>query len=207
MAQTVGPSGHVTGLDVSDAMLALSQRRCSDLKGAGRVGLVKADATALPFPDATFDAATSIQVYEYIADLSTALAELHRVLRPGGRALILDTDWDSIVWHATDTDRMRRLLAAWTQRFADPHLPRSLASQLRTAGFGVNQPQVLVLLNPDYSPDTYSIANGEIMADFAVTRGQLTREEANGWLADLHQLGSQGRYFFSLNRYLFLATR
>jgi arsenite methyltransferase len=45
------------------------------------------------------------------------------------------------------------------------------------------------------------------MADFAVTRGQLTREEANAWLADLHQLGRQGRYFFSLNRYLFLATR
>jgi hypothetical protein len=66
---------------------------------------------------------------------------------------------------------------------------------------------VLVLLNPDYRPDTYSIANGEIMADFAVTRGQLTREEANAWLADLHQVGSQGRYFFSLNRYLFLATR
>jgi arsenite methyltransferase len=207
MAQAVGPTGHVTGFDISDAMLALGQRRCSNLNGAGRVSFVKADATALPFPDATFDAATSIQVYEYIADLSTALAELHRVLRPGGRALILDTDWDSIVWHATDTDRMRRLLAAWTQRFADPHLPRSLASQLRTAGFGVNQPQVLVLLNPDYSPDTYSIANGEIMADFAVTRGQLTREEANAWLADLHQVGSEGRYFFSLNRYLFLATR
>jgi arsenite methyltransferase len=207
MAQGVGPAGHVTGLDVSDAMLALSQRRCGDLNGTGRVSFVKADATALPFPDATFDAATSIQVYEYVADLPSALAELHRVLRPGGRALILDTDWDSIVWHATDTDRMRRLLAAWTQRFADPHLPRSLASQLRAAGFGVNQPQVLVLLNPDYSPDTYSIANGEIMADFAVTRGKLTREEANAWLADLHQVGREGRYFFSLNRYLFLATR
>jgi len=121
--------------------------------------------------------------------------------------VILDTDWDSIVWHTTDTDRMQRLLASWTQRFADPYLPRSLASQLRAAGFKVNQPQVLVLLNPDYSANTYSIANGEIMADFAVTRGQLTREEANAWLADLHQVGSQGRYFFSLNRYLFLAAR
>ena len=45
------------------------------------------------------------------------------------------------------------------------------------------------------------------MADFAVTRGQLTREDANAWLADLHQVGREGQYFFSLNRYLFLATR
>jgi arsenite methyltransferase len=89
----------------------------------------------------------------------------------------------------------------------DAHLPRSLASQLRAAGFQVNQPEVLVLLNSEYRPDTYSVANGEIMADFAVARGGLTREEANAWLADLDQLGRDGRYFFSLNRYLFLATR
>jgi arsenite methyltransferase len=207
MARAVGPAGHVTGLDVSDAMLAISRRRSSDLDRAGRPSFVKADAAALPFPDATFDAATSIQVYEYVADLPSALADLHRVLRPGGRALILDTDWDSIIWHATDTGRMRRVLVAWMGRFADPHLPRSLASQLRDAGFQVNQPEVLVLLNPEYSPDTYSIANGEIMADFAVARGGLTREEADAWMADLHQLGRERRYFFSLNRYLFLATR
>jgi ubiquinone/menaquinone biosynthesis C-methylase UbiE len=207
MARAVGPAGHVTGIDVSDAMLALGRRRCGDLDGAGRVGFVKADATALPFPDATFDAATSVQVYEYVADLPSALAELHRVLRPGGRALVLDTDWDSIVWHATNPGRMQRLLAAWVERFADPHLPRSLASQLRHAGFQVKQPEVLVLLNPEYDPDTYSVANGEIMADFAVAQGGMTREEADAWRADLHQLGREGRYFYSLNRYLFLATR
>jgi arsenite methyltransferase len=207
MAKAVGPTGHVTGLDVSDAMLAISKRRPDEINGAGRLSLVKADATALPFADATFDAATSIQVYEYVPDLPAALAELRRVLRPGGRALILDTDWDSIVWHASDTKRMRRLLATWMGRFANPHLPRSLASQLRDAGFQVDQPEVLVLLNPEYSPDTYSVANGEIMADFAVARGGLTREEVNAWLADLDQLGQEGRYFFSLNRYLFLATR
>jgi ubiquinone/menaquinone biosynthesis C-methylase UbiE len=207
MAQAVGPAGHVTALDVADAMLALSRRRCADLDGAGRVGLVKADAAALPFGEATFDAATSVQVYEYVADLPSALAELHRVLRPGGRALILETDWDSIVWHTTDDGRMGRLLAAWSRRFADPHLPRSLASQLRAAGFQVDRPQVQVLLNPEYDPDSYSVANGEIMADFAVALGGLTREEADAWLADLRQLGREGRYFFSLNRYLFLATR
>ncbi|HEV8650706.1 MAG TPA: methyltransferase domain-containing protein [Actinomycetes bacterium] len=207
MAQEVGPAGNVTGLDVSDAMLALGQRRSADLAGAGRVSFVKADATALPFGDATFDVAVSTQVYEYVGDLPTALAELHRVLRPGGRALILDTDWDSIVWHATDAERMGRLLAAWMERFADPHLPRTLARRLRDAGFQVDHPEVLVLLNPEYDPNTYSVANGEIMADFAVARGSLTRDEADAWTQDLHWLGWEGRYFFSLNRYLFLASR
>src|SRR4029450_13662341 len=74
MAQVVGLAGHVIGIDVSDAMLALGQRRCASVSGTGRLSFVKADATALPFPDAAFDAAVSIQVYEYVADLPNALA-------------------------------------------------------------------------------------------------------------------------------------
>ena len=72
------------------------------------------------------------------------VAGLHRVLRPGGRTLILDTDWDSIVWHATDAKQMARLLAAWMERFADPYLPRTLARRLRDAGFQVDRRDVLV---------------------------------------------------------------
>ena len=83
----------------------------------------------------------------------------------------------------------------------------TLASQLRAAGFQVNHPQVLVLLNPQYDPDAYSVANGEIMADYAVNRGSLTRDQADAWIQDLRQLGRDGQYFFSLNRYLFLATK
>ena len=66
MAQAVGPAGHVTGLDVSDAMLALGHRRCAGLAGLGRASFVKADATTLPFADTTFDVAVSTQVYEYV---------------------------------------------------------------------------------------------------------------------------------------------
>jgi hypothetical protein len=45
------------------------------------------------------------------------------------------------------------------------------------------------------------------MADFAVAQGRMPREEVEAWMRDLQRLGSQGRYFFSLNRYLFLATK
>jgi hypothetical protein len=47
----------------------------------------------------------------------------------------------------------------------------------------------------------------ELGSQYGVSDKTAARKEANAWLADLHQLGSQGRYFFSLNRYLFLATR
>jgi arsenite methyltransferase len=207
MAEVVGQSGRVTGLEISDSMLALGRRRCADPSIRKRVAFVKADAVALPFPDGTFDVAVSTQVYEYVADLEAALAELHRVLRPGGRALIIDTDWDSIVWNAADQARMQRLLTAWTERFADPNLPRRLSRQLQDAGLQVRHREVLVLFNPEYDPDTFSVANGEIMADFAVAQHAMTRDEAQSWIQDLQRLGREGRYFFSLNRYLFLAFK
>jgi SAM-dependent methyltransferase len=207
MAEAVGQSGHVTGLEISDSMLALGRRRCADPSIREQVAFVKADAVVLPFPDGTFDSAVCTQVYEYVADLKAALAELHRVLRPGGRALIIDTDWDSIVWNAADQERMQRLLAAWTERFADPYLPRTLARQLQDAGLQVRHRDVLVLFNPQYDPDTFSVANGEIMADFAIAQHAMTPDDAQAWMQDLQQLGREGRYFFSLNRYLFMATK
>jgi arsenite methyltransferase len=207
MATQVGSDGRVIGLDLSDSMLALSRQRYADLAVSSYLSFLKADAVRMPFADNMFDVAVSTQVYEYVPDVPAALAEVYRVLRPGGRVLILDTDWDSIVWAAGDQARMQRLLEAWVDRFADPHLPRSLAWQLQDAGFQVERREVLVLFNPEYDPNTYSVANGQIMADFAVAQGRMPREEAEAWMRDLKRLGSQGRYFFSLNRYLFLATK
>ena len=207
MAAQVGPAGRVIGLDLSDSMLALSRQRCGELTTSVSMSFLKADAAKLPFADSVFDVAVSTQVYEYVPDVTAALEEVYGVLRPGGRVVILDTDWDSIVWAAGEQARMQRLLEAWADRFADPHLPRSLSWQLEAAGFHVERCDVLVLFNPEYDPDTYSVANGQIMADFAVAQGRMPREEAEAWMRDLQRLGSQGRYFFSLNRYLFLATK
>ena len=207
IAAVVGPSGHVTGLDASGSMLAAAHRRLDAMPISDRITLLEGDAADLPFPDASFDAATATQVYEYVPGVDRALAELHRVLRPGGRALILDTDWASIVWNASDQARMDRVLAAWVERFADPHLPRSLSRRLRDAGFRIRGRQALALLNPEYEPNSYSVVNIGIIAGDLARRHPEMRDELAAWQRDLSQLGAEGRYFFSLNRYLFLAER
>ena len=119
----VGASGRVRGIDISEGMVTISQRRCVNLT---HMDFQVGTATRLPFPESGFDVAVSTQVYEYLSDtdLSAALSELYRVLRPGGRALILDTDGDSLVWHSTDPMRMKRVLEAWSEHCADFHLPR-----------------------------------------------------------------------------------
>jgi arsenite methyltransferase len=127
------------------------------------------------------------------------------VLRPGGRALVLDTDWDSIVWASSDNERMDRVLAAWEEHLVDPHLPRTLTRLLGDAGLEVTAREIVPLLNAGYDPNTNSAGMLELIATFVADRGGVSEAEATAWAADLTELGPD--YFLSLNRYLFLAHK
>jgi ubiquinone/menaquinone biosynthesis C-methylase UbiE len=203
IAEAVGPAGVVHGVDPSPAMNALAAARAG---GRSWVHLDEGDAVALPYPDGAFDVAVSTQVYEYVADISGALRELRRVLRPGGRALILDTDADSLVWHTADRELHRRVLAAWEEHLAHPRLPRTLAGQLRRAGFRVTGQEVYVMFNPQLTPDSFSAHMMDTMARFVVGRHGLTEADAAAWVADLRARSDEGDYLYSMNRYVFQAT-
>ena len=78
----------VVGADFTLPMLAIARRRRRASDSACR--FVQADALALPFPDASFDAVTVAYGLRNVADLPAALSEMKRVLAPGGRVAILD---------------------------------------------------------------------------------------------------------------------
>ena len=204
MAAAVGPEGRVCGIDRSGAMVAMARRRCADRPWAE---FGSAEATDLPYPDNSFDAAVSTQVYEYVPDIPAALRELHRVLRPGGRAVILDTDYGSLVIHTGDPARMARVLAAWDKHFVHADLPRKLSRLLREAGFVVRDRFAIPMFNPEFQDNTYGKGMLAMMASFAVGRGAVSQSEADAWFAEFSELGQKGEFFFSLNRYLFVAEK
>lgn len=204
MATAVEPSGHVSGIDLSTTMLALAKARCATQPW---VTLQEGDAIQIPFSDNSFDVAVSSQVYEYVCDLPTALAELYRVLRPGGRALVLDTDWGTLAWRSTDQMRMSRVLSAFNEHLHDPFVPRTLASNLKTAGFTIQDQKVAPLFNPIYNMDTVSYGLIELIEWFVPGRKGVTKEEADAWARDLRNLGEASNYFFSLNQYMFLVIK
>jgi SAM-dependent methyltransferase len=198
MAEDVGPDGSVVGVDPSDSMLALARGQAANVEfRAGGAG-------DLPVADGSFDVVVSTQVLEYVEDIAGALAEARRVLRPGGRLMVLDTDWDSIVWRTADAERMRRVLDAWAEHLADPQLPRRLPGLLRAAGFELEHLSVLAIVNHPYAPETYSGGMIPMVAGFVPGRRGVTEAEATAWQDELTGLGDD--YFFSLNRYVFVAT-
>ncbi|HKN93829.1 MAG TPA: methyltransferase domain-containing protein [Thermoleophilaceae bacterium] len=200
MAEAVGTDGFVHGVDPSPAMLAIAARRALP-----HMELSEGDALSLRLPDAEFDVAVSTQVYEYVADIEGALREARRVLRPGGRLLVLDTDWDSIVWRSSDDERMERVLRAWDAHLVHRDLPRRLPELLRRGGFTLARAEAIPVLNVGYRKDTYSGSLLPMVARFVSGRDGIAPGEAQAWADDLTSLGDN--YFFSLSRYLFVAAR
>jgi demethylmenaquinone methyltransferase / 2-methoxy-6-polyprenyl-1,4-benzoquinol methylase len=74
----------ITGIDLSEDMLRRGQENVRSERRGDRIALVLGRAEQLPFPDATFDALTFTYLLRYVADPHQTLAELARVVRPGG---------------------------------------------------------------------------------------------------------------------------
>jgi len=81
---------HVTGIDITEAMLRRGRAAVRREGLQARIALVSGQAEQLPFPDATFDALTFTYLLRYVADPAATLAELARVVRPGGAIASLE---------------------------------------------------------------------------------------------------------------------
>lgn len=84
----VGKQGQVCGLDFSENMLSFAQKRYQNIPN---VSLTQGDALALPYPDNTFDGAIISFGLRNVTDIPLALREMHRVIKPGGWMVNLDT--------------------------------------------------------------------------------------------------------------------
>jgi arsenite methyltransferase len=144
---------------------------------------------------------------EYIPDVNRALSEAFRVLKLGGRAIFVATDWDAVVWHSETPDRMAMVLKSWEAHCAHPHLPRSLANRLVSAGFRFDGASVFPILNLQWDDDAYSKGLADLIRDFVRRKNELPSEDLKEWYDEFTGLSDAGRYFCSNNRYIFRASK
>ena len=204
IAAIAGPSGHVLGIDSSDVMLSMARRRTQDKPW---VEVKKGDATSLPAGENQFDLAIATQVLEYVPVVEGALRELYRVLRPGGRALVLDTDFKTLVWNSSDATFMDRIMNAFDEHCLHPNIGRTLGAELQKTGFRVELTEVFTILDTVLGPGRFSYSTIKLVEKFVPGRRGLTSEDLAKWKKDLEDMNQRGEYFFSLNQYIFLARK
>ena len=141
----VGASGEVVGIDVSEAMLAMARAKCASQPWLRfEVG----DAVDLPFSDRQFDGAVSAQVFRHIPNVKAALREVWRVLRPGGRFVLLDTDWNTFTWNSGNPELMRKVMNLRDKHTVNPYLPLTVTPKLRATGFEIEDRAAVPIRSP-----------------------------------------------------------
>jgi len=148
-AERVGPQGQVTALDLSADLLAIAAVRGKD-RGLQNISFHEADAQKLPFPDQSFDLATSRFGVMFFDDIDKALRELHRVLRPGAKACFA-------VWDTFEQPYFQSTIGIVVRHVGEPAIspggqnpfrfavPGRLSSVLGNAGFSAIEEKVVTL--------------------------------------------------------------
>jgi ubiquinone/menaquinone biosynthesis C-methylase UbiE len=129
------PDIALTGIDLSEAMLDVARGRATELERTAT--LQQADAQSLPFDDASFDTVVCTFGLCAIPDHTKAITEMTRVLRPGGRLILVD--------HIESTSRVargvQRVLEIFTVPLGGEHFLRRPLNHVRAAGFDIEQVQ------------------------------------------------------------------
>lgn len=182
LAQRVSPDGQVVGVDASAALLKIARGLADDV-GLGQViDFKEGDCRALSFPDSSFDAVLAVTTLSHVPNVERALAEMVRVVRPGGRVAVFDIDGDSFLISHPDRERTRRIAAAFCDHgLVNGWLMRSLAGVLRQLGVGNVRTQGFMPLDTG----GYYARAAVSAADIAFEAGVITSDERADWLEAL----------------------
>ncbi|MGW4842999.1 methyltransferase domain-containing protein [Nocardia brasiliensis] len=134
-AARAGPAGRAVGVDPNPQTVAIAKARAVGENSA--IEFIEGSAYALPFPDASFDVVRCERVFQHLDDPAAATAEIARVLRPGGRVALIDSDWHTAITHPCDQRLIELAHSARLTALPNPTSGRRLRGLLVAAGFSI----------------------------------------------------------------------
>lgn len=188
-AQFVGEHGAVVGLDASETMIAEAQRRSA---GAWpNVTFQLGDACALPFADGEFDVCRSERMLLHLNEPQRAVAEMTRVLKPGGRVVAFDFDFDAAVTAHPDLELTRRVVRAFSDAARCGTVGRRMPGMFCAAG--LLDVTVTPHVNMPDLPLLKQILGGALERTCA--QGLFSSDEIARWWDSVEETERRGEYF------------
>lgn len=204
LAADLGGEGEVVGVDGSAAMVAEATRRSVDAACSMRFEV--GDALALQEADDTFDAVRSERMLQWVPDPARAVAEMARVVRPGGRVCLIDTDWSTYDIETDDPTVSARIRAAyrveWNRHSMVGGRLQSLAAD---AGLTVVAEHAATHVWSAWDPDTTPRLSGWVLmselADDLIACGELDVDERDAFVASVEDAARRGRFTMRLTMF------
>jgi ubiquinone/menaquinone biosynthesis C-methylase UbiE len=204
LAELIGPEGQALGIEPNDVLRAVAEQRGATAGSTAefRAGL----ATEIPLPDASVDVVWCERVLQHVPDAAAAIVEIARVLRPGGRALLLDSDHESRVESDIDPAVARAMTQAFLGQMANATAARHLPRQAMAAG---------LVVDPDVGSSALVLSEHELVssqlhrlsAEQAVVEGLITREQADEALRSQAEAARQGWAFSAVTVFGFVCRK
>jgi SAM-dependent methyltransferase len=193
----LAPGGRAIGIDASAAMIDEARRRGT----AGGVELRVGDATRLDLPDDTVDGARTERTLQHLERPEAAVAELARVVRPGGRVVLAEPDWGTLVVDPGDPALVGALARSAAERVRSGTVGRRLRGMLVAAGLADVGVAARALLVTD-------VVRSRLLFDLdgalerAVAAGRVARGDADSWRSDFDRAAEEGCHLVAMTAFM-----
>jgi ubiquinone/menaquinone biosynthesis C-methylase UbiE len=188
------------GVEPSPGLRAEAVRRAA---GAA-VEYVDGHAETLPFEDESIDVLRSERVLQHVDDPAAVVKEMARVLRPGGRIVLIDTDWGTAIIHPADPDVLQRMVGYFLRESANPYSGRQLRGLLAEAGLEITGETAATWLEPQEGARQGFVG---MMHLTSLQAGVITAEEAEAFAQTLGEAADRGAFHMSLTMYAVSAIK
>lgn len=200
--EAVGPGGSAVGVEPDPELLTAAQRRAAEAGSAAR--FVPGDAYNLPLANESCDVALCERVFQHLTSPARAVGEIARVLRPGGRVVLMDSDWGTAIVHPGDRHVVREVIETLISNTTDPFAGRRLPGLLTQAGLEIDDHGSHALVQDP------AIGAGALVgrvSAMAVARGAITEQQRTQLLADLDAGARTGDIHLSVTIFAVLAHK
>lgn len=206
LARLVGRSGQAVGIDPSAVFIREARRLARQNGLGGNLRFQAADGRKLPVADGRFDASLAVTVLLHAPGKERIVAEMARVVRPGGKVIVVEQDHEStLLDHDDEALTLRIQRAYWDSALVDSRSGRKIPGLLGRAE--LKRIRILPLVHVETRLDAFLREILENRAHRLAASRVITKRQAHGWLETLERKSAEGTFFYSMNYYCFVGTR